>query len=338
MSRSSASSLTLERPGPTFAERTRHALTRIDILFSLVATLVVLGLMAAFGVKPGVPLDALGEPFQILGLFLLIVAAVRLPALIQGVRKRRYARWLLQAAVDFAPFVWLYIVYRSLRRMTDVLSLRSVEPELVAIGRALFGEEPTFWIQRFASPWLTEYMAFAYALMFVFPVVVLVLLHLAERRDLFREVVIAILAAFFLGFVGYIFVPAESPRLVYDYGGVELHGAFGLYAVLEKTWDTLSMTTYDAFPSLHTAISTLSLLYAWLLGPVVWPRRPRTLGWIFLPFVVSLWISTLYLRQHYVIDVVAGLVMATAVVAGCRRVLPGRTGARPAGHRLESKL
>ena len=310
-----------------------QAARRPDLAFSVLATLTVLGLMAAYGVRPAVAMDALGQPFQILGAFLAIVAIVRAPALVKRwspLARRAYARALYQGAIDFAPFVWLYIIYRSLRRMTDVLSIRSVEPLLVRIGERLFGTEPTFWIQQFASPWLTEVMTFAYALMFVYPLIILVLLHVRERRDLFREVALALLAIFFIGFLLYIFVPAQSPRLVYPlaYEPRHLTGVTGFYAFSERTWDAMQMITYDAFPSLHTGVSTLSLLYAGALGPVLWPRRPRALFFIFLPFVVALWLSTLYLRQHYVIDVFAGFAISFAVVWLCRRGLRGRAPGR----------
>src|SRR5580698_663671 len=58
----------------------------------------------------------------------------------------------------------------------------------------------------------------------------------------------------------------------------------------------------DVFPSLHVAISFVVWLYAW--------RNSKTLFWLISPVIISLWVSTLYLRYHYLIDVVAGLILA----------------------------
>jgi membrane-associated phospholipid phosphatase len=56
------------------------------------------------------------------------------------------------------------------------------------------------------------------------------------------------------------------------------------------------------FPSLHVGISFVVWLYAF--------RNSRKLFWILSPLVLSLFVSTIYLRYHYLIDVVAGLVLA----------------------------
>jgi len=58
----------------------------------------------------------------------------------------------------------------------------------------------------------------------------------------------------------------------------------------------------DCFPSLHVGISFVVWLYAW--------RNSKRLGWILAPLVLSLWVSTVYLRYHYLIDCVAGFLLA----------------------------
>jgi membrane-associated phospholipid phosphatase len=50
------------------------------------------------------------------------------------------------------------------------------------------------------------------------------------------------------------------------------------------------------------AISFVVWLYAY--------RNSKKLFWILSPLILSLWLSTLYLRYHYLIDVVAGLILA----------------------------
>ena len=58
----------------------------------------------------------------------------------------------------------------------------------------------------------------------------------------------------------------------------------------------------DVFPSMHVAISLVVWLYAY--------RNSKRLFWILSPLILSLWLSTLYLRYHYLIDVLAGLILA----------------------------
>ena len=58
----------------------------------------------------------------------------------------------------------------------------------------------------------------------------------------------------------------------------------------------------DAFPSLHTAVTLLTLIFAF--------KYIRWQFWVLLPFCVGLLLATVYLRQHYVIDLFAGVILA----------------------------
>lgn len=252
-------------------------------------------------------------PLVLLALLLSATGLVRLPLLFEPANRRRFLDEQLSAARAWAPFIVAYVCYRVVVASVNGVTGAGVEDQLKALDEALLGVSPSWWLQGWVSPWFTELMSFAYGLMFVLPLGVLLLLHGRGRGAEFRVVALAVLCAFYLGLVGYLLVPARSPRLVYEYP-IALHGAFGLYEASSRAWDQLQAVTYDAFPSLHTAVSTLSLIYAWRVGDALSSRRPRLLFWIYLPNVLLLQLSTLYLRQHYFVDVVAGWSLAVLVV------------------------
>ena len=58
----------------------------------------------------------------------------------------------------------------------------------------------------------------------------------------------------------------------------------------------------DAFPSIHVAVS----LYLLAFDRMYYRRR----FWRLLVPCVALWISTIYLRYHYAVDVIAGFAIA----------------------------
>jgi membrane-associated phospholipid phosphatase len=68
----------------------------------------------------------------------------------------------------------------------------------------------------------------------------------------------------------------------------------------------LPVDSRAAFPSLHAAVSLVAMIYAW--------RFLRTWFWILLPFCLGLWISTIYLRHHFVVDLIAGWALAPVAV------------------------
>ena len=56
---------------------------------------------------------------------------------------------------------------------------------------------------------------------------------------------------------------------------------------------------------MHNAITLQTLLFAWLYV--------RWYFWIMLPLALSLFVATIYLRYHYVVDMLAGYVLALFV-------------------------
>jgi membrane-associated phospholipid phosphatase len=84
------------------------------------------------------------------------------------------------------------------------------------------------------------------------------------------------------------------------------------------------------FPSLHIAVS----LFLWL----TLLKDYRRLGLLLTPLLVLLWASTIYLRYHYCIDLIAGVCLAVGVfglTAGGtlqnRFLFPTRSSPLPAG-------
>jgi len=76
---------------------------------------------------------------------------------------------------------------------------------------------------------------------------------------------------------------------------------------------------YNCFPSLHVAIALLNGLSLFRYGPRrIWFRLPFTL------LVILIMLSTLLIRQHYLPDLIGGLVLALICDWISRLVLPGR--------------
>ena len=115
-----------------------------------------------------------------------------------------------------------------------------------------------------------------------------------------------------LGYAGYLLVPAVGP---YVYQAAlfpeRLPGGTADTHFFVAQLDSLKGVARDCFPSMHTAHTTVTLLFA--------RRLSRPLFWLYLPIALALYLSTLYLRMHYVIDVLAGLgVSALAIALGPR--------------------
>ncbi|MCC6749756.1 MAG: inositol phosphorylceramide synthase [Deltaproteobacteria bacterium] len=209
---------------------------------------------------------------------------------------------------DWFPFVLCLWVYENLHDLTHWLRPDTVDEALARADGWLFGAQPTLWLEQWAHPLLTDWMALAYLTYFVFPPLLAGWLYFAGHTGAFRELQLGLLVAFYGGFIGYILVPAVGPQLILagQYRG-PLTGRY-VYWGAKVLVTTLQTFPRDCFPSLHTAISTVTLLFLLRHRRSV-PLRPVVLPAVTL-LTVSLWVSTVYLRYHWFVDVLAGFALA----------------------------
>lgn len=211
---------------------------------------------------------------------------------------------------DWMPFLFISFIYENLHDVAKNAMSWDVAGYLYQIDVMIFGVEPTLWIQKYFSPLLTDLMAISYAQYFFLPLFIMFFLSVQNRRTEFRHMALTISFVFLIGFLCYVFLPANPPRYfitdLYS-SPVKLYGLF-LYDRLQSTWDGLSVISGGAFPSLHVGISTVALIYAYRLRGL--SKFYACLWYVYIPLVISLWISTVYLRHHWFIDIVAGWAVA----------------------------
>ncbi len=242
-----------------------------------------------------------------------------------------------QLVRDWAPFILLVVVYENLRPYTALVRATPLDAELLAWDVRLFGGLPCLWAQRLVTPLLTDYMALAYGLYFPLPLILCLALYLRGRRADFRELTLAITTVMCAGFLLYVVFPAGPPRffapLAAAFSGVELRGRFGLHQWAQTAWDHANqIKVYASFPSLHCALSLLTLIYLIRFGGVFGRFRTAALA-LYGLLVPSLWLATLYLRHHWLVDNLAGwglAVLAALYAPWLRRVWPAPGAAGPA--------
>ena len=204
---------------------------------------------------------------------------------------------------DWFPFLLILLMYYSLwGDATHLLVPRDRDAELIAWDQRLFGFQASVAMQRFISQPLTAWMDFAYTFHILNVPIVGCFVYLRRPRPRYREMMAGVLVVTFFGLIGYLLVPAVGPmytlRELYT---VPLRAPLGIVNRQIEFMDYARIQR-DVFPSLHVGISFVVWLYAY--------RNSPRLFWILSPFILSLFVSTIYLRYHYLVDVLAGLILA----------------------------
>lgn len=198
----------------------------------------------------------------------------------------------------------------------------------VRVDRVLgLGVLPTLRLQRWLSrpDRITHFdrlLIWVHWLWFLTPHAALAYI-LGRRRDMFARAACLMYAVFDLGLVIYWALPTAPPWYAAAQGRIEHDGMPALRRVMyehgEQFWEDGWQPLYDflggnplaAMPSLHFATSVMA---AHLLTEVGMPEA--AIGW---SYAVTLCLALVYLGEHYVVDLVAGLALAQ----GVRRAAPG---------------
>ncbi len=213
----------------------------------------------------------------------------------------RYRRnWRLLR--DLLPFSYCLAIYTNLHDTVHFANPNDIHDSLIAVDQWLFGVQPCVWAQRFIHPTLTDIFSFCYMIFFLFAPIVALVLYLKKMRLEFRETLVTVILCFYCGYILYVLFPAAPPRLTLKHLFYVKFDGSPIHDMETMMFNVLPSESRCAFPSLHAAVTLLSLMFAW--------KYTRITFWILLPFCLGLFLSTIYLRHHYVVDLLAGWALA----------------------------
>jgi membrane-associated phospholipid phosphatase len=209
----------------------------------------------------------------------------------------------------FSPILFVVLIYESLGDLIQYLQ-PDIDSWLIQIDFLIFGVEPTLWMQRWIVPWFTDIMSLAYLSYYFIPVVLIGVLYLKNRIVELDRSIFVLAFGYYISFIGYILFPAVGPRyaLTHLYS-VPLEGSF-ITNFVRDALNALEHNKRDCMPSGHTQIVLMVLFLAY--------RYEKFLFYLFFPVICALILSTVYLRYHYVIDLLVGVGLAI----GCLIVAP----------------
>ncbi len=231
----------------------------------------------------------------------ITIVAAGLVAIARSHPHSRLGRW----AHDFFPIAGVLATFNLSGPVIAVTNPTRWDAAFSTWDRALFGALPALWLGALGRPaWLTDAVSIVYCSYYVIPIAMGVALYRAERLSEFDEMVFAVVATFLVSYVCYFAAPALGPRVPGDQTAFVLGGGPTSEAV---RWflDTFEGNELDAFPSGHTALSLIFLAFGWRMFPR-W-RAPL------VAMVAGIVFSTVYLSLHYIVDVLAGILLAAAM-------------------------
>ncbi len=219
-------------------------------------------------------------------------------------------RLLHQATVVSCVFIPFFM----LQKMIPIINPVEVDAKLSAIDHALVGMDASVWLEQFATTFTSAWFAVSY---FGYYIVggsfILGMMFFCRRQDRLMEFGLMLLAAACIADITYTFVPARGP---YHYLASVFKGKLPGETVVPFVHQFIKNGPLrDVFPSMHTCLP----LSMFLFSSRYFPKAGFAIG-LWIPHII---LSTMFLRYHYLIDVLAGIILALTLFALARPAIRG---------------
>ncbi|HZI56532.1 MAG TPA: phosphatase PAP2 family protein, partial [Verrucomicrobiae bacterium] len=203
--------------------------------------------------------------------------------------------------------VYVPFCYKQVPYLVSALKLHAADTTLAHWDLAMWKVDPVFWLSSMPNRFLTEFLQLIYTMFIPGTLLLGVILWVRRPRQEFRYGTFLISATFLISYLGYVLMPARGPRFM-DYASLHppLQGLW-TFQYFQNALDALEGAQYDCFPSGHVAVV--------LVGCYVARKITSPVFYVFSAFAALITFSTVYLRYHYVIDVIAGMVLAIVMMA-----------------------
>jgi len=234
-------------------------------------------------------------------------------------------RTLASFLAHLSPLLGAGLVYELLRGLfhhrgsVHVGDLFELEARLFAVSTPSGPRALSDVLAHATTPWLDALCGLTYFLFLIEVVAVAAYLFFARSRASALELTLGFFFVNLLGWGLWFLYPAAPPWYVDQYGmgpavldvvsspgGLERVDAW-LGLPLATTFYSKSANVFGAMPSLHMAYASL---VAWVAA-----RHGGWLRVVTLLYAASMALSAVYLRHHYILDVLAGMALALLVGA-----------------------
>jgi len=221
-------------------------------------------------------------------------------------------------------FVSLLLSYEALQGITGQLVGSGSVVSLAGLDKTLVGFNLPLAVQSaFQSNWVTVVSTIFYGL-HVFLVIAAVILFWFLNKSVYRGYAYSMILCSYLALMTFIIMPTAPPwysgtaQNLLPSGNGMLPGPI---QGLQQALLAIESDKFAAFPSLHGAYATLFAVFALRLN--------RKAGIAGLVIACGVYFSTLYLGQHYLIDLIAGVVYALGSVLVVDRLLSRHSPIQP---------
>lgn len=265
---------------------------RIDILFFVYLAISTVFLALSW--------NSITNGYSLLGLRIILVPT--LLALIYWGNQSEYT--IIRLLRESYPLVLSGYFY-SETVFYNKLIFNNLDPYLIKLEAFMFGMQPSLaFSANFPNLIFSELMYFGY-FSFYLIIFCFALYMFFKRRDYFNEAIFKLIASLYIFYFIFSLFPSAGPQFYFSSPENILPDAYAFNHIMHLIQDIAEQPT-GAFPSSHVGISLIILILSYGKAPAFFKY-----SW---PFVIILILSTVYIKAHYAIDIIGGLLIAPIIL------------------------
>ncbi len=183
---------------------------------------------------------------------------------------------------------------------------------IIALERSLFGQLPVVWLQEHlykgGIAWYDYVFAVFHSSLFFIPIAFPLLLIFRKGVERMKRATVAIALITLAGYATYVLFPLTPPWMASLENMIPHVERITLRALGELApggiISSFSPSPRGAMPSLHAGVPILILMISF--------REFRCKAWWFAILVAGICFEIAYGAEHYIVDIIAGLIYAVA--------------------------
>ena len=204
---------------------------------------------------------------------------------------------------NFYPLLILSYFYKETGYLNNIV-FNYFDGYFVYLEKALWGMQPSIeFSKHFPQKWFSELMNFSYFFYYFLTLGIGLLAYFWNKTRL-QKIIFMVAVSFLIYYLIFAFFPVKGPQFWF-YGADAKPVDSYFFSKMVKLAQHIGETQTGAFPSSHVGMSVIFLILTY--------KYLRKTFWVILIPVVLLWFATVYIKAHYLIDVIGGFITAPLI-------------------------
>lgn len=226
--------------------------------------------------------------------------------------KKNPSNKIIELVRFMLPFLMLVYLYPETDYLNNLFFRKNLDPFFSGLEYRIFSTQPALlFAAKLPSDTVAELMYFGYFSYYFMIFGIPLLIFYKKDMQLGNKVSFIIICAFLIYYLIFIIVPVGGPQFFFEKTDGPLPRGY-LFGPLIHIIDKYGERPTAAFPSSHVGICMLLLWAAF--------RYYRKILPVLIPVSLLLILSTIYLRAHYIIDVIAAVGITPLMLFSTKRI------------------